>query len=110
MSKINIGSDLPSDIHLNSSKYSIYINLPKNTKKMKKSTILFFIILVYFASAQACSRCRGTCTSQGCSQCEDGFMLSTQGWCGIFTPVEGCRTYDALANACASCNPDRQLI
>ena len=37
-------------------------------------------------------------------------MLSSQGWCGIFTPIEGCRTYNALENTCASCNPDRQLI
>lgn len=38
-------------------------------------------------------------------------MLSSQGLCGIFTPIEGCRIYDAsFTNKCQQCLDDRMLI
>lgn len=77
-----------------------------------KKYALILILLLPLALSQNCYNCQpGACTANGCTQCADGFMLSSQGWCGIFTPIEGCRIYDSLfTNRCTQCNPDRMLI
>jgi hypothetical protein len=61
---------------------------------------------------QICFNCpSNACTANGCSSCATGFMLSSQGWCGIFTPIAGCIVYDYLyTNRCTACSSDRMLI
>ena len=78
---------------------------------MKKYAFLF-ILLIAYSSAQTCYKCKPqNCTGQVCTECENGFMLSSLGWCGLFTPIEGCRIYDVLnPTACKVCNIDRQQI
>ena len=78
---------------------------------MKQYAFLFILLLTY-AAAQNCYKCKvNNCTAQGCNQCEDGFMLSSQAWCGLFSPIEGCRIYDALnPTNCRNCIAGRELI
>jgi len=87
----------------------LYIKISNSS--MKKITLLILLLLPLVLS-QNCLNClSGACTASGCTQCADGFMLSSQGWCGIFTPIEGCGIYDALfTNRCSQCNPDRMQI
>lgn len=78
---------------------------------MKKYTLLYFL-LITCAVAQTCFKCKPqACSSKGCTDCDDGFMLNSQGFCGLYTPIEGCRVYNAAdSSQCAQCTADRQLI
>lgn len=91
---------------LNSSKvvrYNIY-------KPILMYKLIVLLLTLQLAKSQSCLQCK-TCVNNTCQECTDGFMLSSQGWCGIFTPIEGCRIYDYLStNRCLECNTDRTLI
>lgn len=93
-------------IFLNSSKVVRY----NKYKKLFMLKIILLFLTAQVAFMQSCLQCK-TCVDNRCEQCVSGFMLSSQGWCGIFTPIEGCRVYDYLAsNRCLQCNSDRTLI
>lgn len=78
---------------------------------MIKSYFILFAILVPCIFAQSCIKCKqGACTPQGCTACQDGFMLNSVNQCGLFTPVEGCTRYDAYYGNCISCDARRVLI